>query len=215
MDFAYLKSVQERLDMVRRLTRQVRIPPGDRFKYAIQDLQHGGFVRLNGDVCFAIQGGRYDEWDEDYKEQKDYAAHEFRLLNMRTGKIVLLEWDEEDQTVSACASVDKLKWSQLTDEAGESVDEDDLETMGSGDGLKYNGKTFWYEDDWAAMYVPFDGRKNERAWVYEFEAEDGEMITVEEWGGGQKSSDYEIWHCLPIDPNAIEILALSTDQAPA
>jgi hypothetical protein len=87
--------------------------------------------------------------------------------------------------------------------------------MGSGDGLKYKGKTFWYEDDWAAIYVPFDGRKEEKAWVYEFESDDGEMITIEEWGGGQKSGDYEIWHCLPIDPNAIEIMALSADRAPA
>jgi hypothetical protein len=215
MDFAYLKSVQDRLDAVRRLTRQVRIRPGDRFKYSIKDLQHSGFVRLNGDVCHALQGGRYDEWDEDYGEQEEYTSHEFRLLNMRTGQIVLLEWDEEDQTVSACASVNKLKWSQLSDEAGETVDEDDLEEMGSGDGLKYNDKIFWYDDDWAAMYLPFDGRKNEKAWIYEFEADDGEMITIEEWGGGQKSSDYEIWHCLPIDPNAIEIIALSVDEAPA
>jgi hypothetical protein len=215
MDFAYLRSVEDRLDIVRRLTRQVRIRPGDRFKYSIKDLQHGGFVRLNGDVCHAVQGGRYDEWDEDYKGQKEYAAHEFRLLNLRTGQIVLLEWDEEDQSVSACASADKLKWSQLSDEAGETVDEDDLEEMGSGDGLKYKGKTFWYDDDWAAMYVPLDGRGTEKAWIYEFEADDGEMITIEEWGGGQKSSDYEIWHCLPLDPNAVEIIALSADRAPA
>jgi hypothetical protein len=161
-----------------------------------------------------MRGGRYDEWDENYKEQKEYSSHEFRLLNMRTGKVVLLEWDEQDQTVSACAGVNKLKWSQLSDEAGAAVDEDDLEEIGSGDGLKYNGKTYWYDDDWAAMYIPFGSGRSEKAWLYEFEADDGEMITIEEWGEGEKASDYEIWHCLSVDPNAIEIIALSGGQSP-
>jgi hypothetical protein len=209
MEFAYLKNVQERLDAIRTLTRENRVPPGDRFKYSIKDINPGGFVRLNNDVCYVMAGGRYDEWDEQYKKKQDYAAHEYRLRNMCTGQIILLEWDEEDQVVSACASVKKLKWSELADEAGEAIDEDDLEQMGSGDGIKYNGKDFWYDDDWAAKYVPSGKRNGEKAWIYEFEAKDGEMLTIEEWGGGQKAEDYEIWHCLSIDPDTIEVLAVS------
>jgi hypothetical protein len=215
VDFAFQKSVQERLDTIRLLTRDVRVPSSERFKYSIKDLKHLGFVRLNGDVCYAKQGGRYDEWDENYKVRKAYSAHEFRLLNLRTGRTVLLEWEEEDETISAVTSVNKLKWSDLTDEAGESIDEDDLEEMGSGDGIKYKGKVFWYDDDWAAMYAPFNKQTSERAWIYEFQADDGQMLTIEEWGGGEKSSDYEIWHCLSIDPNAIEIIASTVEQATA
>lgn len=209
MEFAYLKSVQERLDAIRTLTRENRVPPGDRFKYSVKDINPGGFVRLHNDVCHVMAGGRYDEWDEQYKKKKDYAAHEYRLRNMRSGQIILLEWDEEDQVVSACASVKKLKWPELADEAGEAIDEDDLEEMGSGDGIKYNGKDFWYDDDWAAKYVPSGKRSGEKAWIYEFEAEDGEMLTIEEWGGGQKAEDYEIWYCQPIDPDTIEVVAVS------
>ncbi|MBU1054387.1 MAG: DUF4178 domain-containing protein [Proteobacteria bacterium] len=215
MEFAYLKGVQDRLDVIRTLTRQSRIPANDRFKYSIKDIKPDGFVRLNGDICHVMKGGRYDEWDENYKAKKEYSSHEFRLLNLRTGQIVLLEWDEDDQIVSACTGVKKLKWSDLADEAGEKIDEDDLEEMGSDDGIKYNGKTYWYEDDWAAKYVPSGKRNSEKAWIYEFEADDKEMITIEEWGGGEKSDDYEIWHCLSIDPNSIEIIAITTKQSPA
>jgi hypothetical protein len=62
------------------------------------------------------------------------------------------------------------------------------------------------------MYIPFGSGGSEKAWLYEFEADGGEMITIEEWGEGEKSSDYEIWHCLSVDPNAIEIIALSGGQ---
>ncbi len=215
MDFAYLKGVQQRLDAIRTLTRASRVPFGDRFKYAIKDVQSGGFVRLHDDVCQVMVSGRYDEWDENYKKKKEYASHELRLLNMRTGQTVLMEWDEEDQTISACTSIQKLKWAELADEAGEVVDEDDLEEMGSGDGLKYIGKTFWYEDDWAAKYTQSGKSKSEKAWVYEFEADDGEMITIEEWGGGEKPDDYEIWYCRSIDPDTVEVLAVTAGQPAA
>jgi hypothetical protein len=212
MDFAYQKNVQERLDAIRTLTRQSRIPATDRFKYSVKVIEPGGFVRVDGDVCHVMKGGRYDEWDEDYTAKKEYASHEFRLLNMRTGQMILLEWDEEDENLSACVSEKKLKWSDLADEAGVKIDEDDLEEMGSGDGIKYDGKIFWYDDDWAAKYVPSGKRKSENAWVYEFEADDGEMITIEEWGDGEKSDDYEIWYCRSVDPNAMEIIALATEE---
>jgi len=210
MDFAYLKNVQERLDAIRALTRDARIPPADKFRYQIKDIQPGGFLRLTGDVCFVMQGGRYDEWNEAYTKKRDYAAHEVRLLNMRTGRIALLEWDEEDRIVSACVSEKKLKWSELADEAGEAIDEDDLEEMDSQDGIKYQGKTFWYDDDWAAKYIQAGKRKGEKAWIYEFEADDGEMLTIEEWSGGERADDYEIWYCKPIDPDSIEIISTGT-----
>lgn len=210
MEFAYLKSVQARLDAIRSLTRESRIPANDRFKYSIKDIKPNGFLRLHGDVCHVMKGGCYDEWNEDYTVKKEYSSHELRLLNLRTGQIVLLEWDEEDQTVSAYVSEKKLKWADLTDEAGEKIDEDDLEEMGAGDGIKYTGKTFWYEDDWAAKYVQSGNHKSEKAWVYEFETDNKEMITIEEWGGGEKSDDYEIWYCLPVDPDSIEIIAITT-----
>jgi hypothetical protein len=207
MDFAYQRSVQQRLDAIRTLTRQARVPAGQRFKYTIKDLRPGGFVRLHDDVCHVMAGGRYDEWDESYAKKQAYTSHEYRLKNMRTAQIVLLEWEEEDQVLRASASAKKLKWSELADEAGEAIDEDDLEEMGSGDGIKYRGKTFWYDDDWAAKYTAAGKKKGEKAWIYEFEADDGEMLTIEEWGGGEKADDYEIWHCLAVDPNAIEIIA--------
>jgi len=208
MEFAYLKNVQERLDAIRSLTRETRVTPDERFKYSIKDIKPGGFIRLKGDVCQVMIGGRYDEWDEKYKKKQNYSSHEFRLFNMHTGQIALLEWDEEDQVVSAGASVKKLKWSELTDEAGEAIDEDDLEEMASGDGIKYGKKTFWYDDDWAAKYTAAGKSKSEKAWIYEFETDDGEMLTIEEWGQGEKSDDYEIWYCLAIDPDSIEVLAI-------
>ena len=207
MDFAYEKNVQERIDAIRTLTRPSRIPNADRFKYSVKDMQPGGFVRVNGDICQVKSGGRYDEWDENYKKKQAYSSQEYRLLNMRTGKQMLFEWDEEDHVVSAAISEKKLAWSELTDEAGEEMDEDDLEEIGSGDGIKYNGKVFWYDDDWAAKYVSAGKRFGEKAWIYEFRAENGEMITIEEWGGGEKSDDYEIWHCRSLGPDSVEILA--------
>lgn len=215
MEFAYLKSVQERLDAIRALARDNRIPPDQRFNYSIKDIAPSGFVRLRGDVCHVMAGGRYDEWNEKYKKKLDYTSHEYRLRNLRTGQIVLLEWDEEDQVVSASVSLKKLKWSELADEAGAAIDEDDLEEMDSGDGIKYGGKVYWYDDDWAAKYVPAGKHNGEKAWIYEFEAEDGEMLTIEEWGGGEKGDDYEIWHCLPIDPDTIEVLAVSGAKEPS
>jgi hypothetical protein len=212
MEFAYLKSVQARLDAIRTLTRDNRIPPSKRFNYSIKDIAPGGFVRLDGDVCHVMAGGHYDEWDEKYRKKLGYTSHEYRLRNLRTGQIILLEWDEEDQVVSASVSTKKLKWAELADEAGEAIDEDDLEKMDSGDGIKYNGKDFWYDDDWAAKYVPAGKRNGEKAWIYEFEAKDGEMLTIEEWGGGEKADDYEIWHCLSVDPDTIEVLAASGEK---
>jgi hypothetical protein len=206
--FVSVKSLKTRFDAIRTLQQAHLIPETDRYRYSIKDLKVGGFIRVEGCVCFVTRHGRYDEYDESYKKKQGYSAHEFRLLNLENGEIINIEWEEDDE-LKVFISTEMLSFSDLCDELGEDIDEDDLDDIvGDEDCVVFDSMVFDYEEDWAAKYFPEGQSKAEKAYIYEFSGTDGIGITIEEWGDGEKQSDYEIWLTRRIDPDAIEIISL-------
>lgn len=207
-DFAFMKSLQERFSIVRALDPKQLIPPARRFQYSVKQLTVGSFFRLHDSTYYVRSIGTCQEYDEAYEKKQNYVMTEFRCLDLGSGDTVYMEWEEDDE-LETFVGLSRLTFKDLTDDQGEAVDEDDLDQIvDDNDTLLYQGKVYRYDDDWAAVYTPAGGKKTEKVYIYEFEAKDGTGLTVEEWGGGKKSSDYEIWISRKENADAFEILSL-------
>ncbi len=212
LDFAFQKLMEQRLTAIRSLPPDKLIAEKDRLGLSITDVKQGGFMRVNGQVKHVQQAGRYDEWNDKFtkKLSGDFACVEFRVLNIETGERENFEWEIDDGELSVSATIARLKFSDLTDDEGEGIDDDDLEQIEEEeDDIFYQGKKFECDSDecWSAKYYPQDSRTGEKVYMYEFEAKDGSMITIEEWVQGDEKYEYQIWLSEPINPDSIEVIA--------
>jgi len=206
LDFAFQKGFEERLRLIRGIEPGQVLDREIRMRRSVRDLTEGVQFRLNDRVYHVISLGTCQEYDEAYARPLDYVCTEFRCLDLISGATAYFEW-EEDDALLVYASERKLSFTDLADDAGKAVDEDDLEQIvDEEDSLFLDGRQFHYDDDWAAMYTRSGRQAGEKAYVYEFEADDGACLTIEEWNEGKKSSDYELWLCRKVDADAFEIL---------
>lgn len=212
LDFAFQKSMEKRLAAIRSLPPDKLIPEKDRLGLSITDVKQGGFMRVNGQVKHVQQAGRYDEWNDKFtkKLSGDFTCVELRVLNIETGERENFEWEIDDGELSVSATIARLKFSDLTDDEGEGIDDDDLEQIEEEeDDIFYQGKKFECDSDecWSAKYYPLGSRTGEKVYMYEFEAKDGSMITIEEWVQGDEKYEYQIWLSEPINPDSIEVIS--------
>ena len=180
---------RKRLEVIRSMPQP--IPPNDRFKHSIKDVKVGGFIWVV-DKVFSITEQYL------YKDNGDQWV-EFKLYSCSDGKTFYLEWDEDDEiTVSLTTEIVKFKDLK--------IDEDDLEEMDEEEEgeIKFRGKTYSYDDSYKATFYRDQGAKGESLYIYEFETEDDEFLTIEEWDG----EDYEAFTGSVIPPGEIEVLAL-------
>ncbi|MCP3875937.1 MAG: DUF4178 domain-containing protein [Desulfobacteraceae bacterium] len=205
LDIATQKSFQERFNAIRTLGKEQLVSGPDKSQLTIKDAGNLSFFEYLGNTFFIKSLNKYEETSDDYKTKKGYFINELTCLCLETGKTSNFEWEFDDE-LEVSMTIERLSFRNLKDDAGEQIDEDDLDQIADDkDVIVINGEKFWYEDDWASVYYRED--KEEKVYMYEFENESHtKFLTIEEWAGSGKD-EYQIYTSSPVDPNNIGIIS--------
>ena len=205
LDIATQKSFKERFTAIRSLKKTQLVSLSQRMSLTIKDVGLHSFFEYLGNTWFITDFNKYEETSDDFKRKKGYFIYELTCLCLETGKTVYFEWEFDDE-LEIYMTLERLSFRNLKDDAGESIDEDDLDQIADDkDVIIINEEKFWYEDDWASIY--YRGSKEEKVYMYEFENENHtKFLTIEEWSGSGKD-EYQIYTSSPVDPNAISIIS--------
>ena len=211
LDIAIQKSFKERFTAIRSLKKTQLVSLSQRLSLAIKDVGLHSFFEYLGNNWFITDFNKYEETSDDFKSKKGYFIYELTCLCLETGKTVNFEWEFDDE-LEISMTLDRLSFRNLKDDAGESIDGDDLDQIADDkDSIIINSEKFWYEDDWASVYYRGSqnepGEPGENVYMYEFENENHtKFLTIEEWSGSGKD-EYQIYTSSPVDPNAISIIS--------
>lgn len=208
---ADLRRFDRQFEAIRALAPERARSAAERGGRWIVELGAGGFLRCNGRTYRVEGSAEYHETDEKrYEDRIGEPWTEFALIEIETGETCYVEW-EQDDVLDIYLTRRQIRFRDLADESGAAIDEDDLDpATESEDSFFLDGREFAYEDDYAAIYSR--GGKDEPVYFYEFRADDGTVLTVEEWIGRPASdnADYQIWLSERLEPDAVEIIALGS-----
>lgn len=206
LDAATQKSFQERFSAIRTLDAKNLVPDAEQASLSIRDIGKSGFFTYFGNTYCVRDLATYEETSEDFKKRKGYIITELTCLCLETGQTVNFEWEYDDE-LEVSQTLERLHFRNLKDDAGQGIDEDDLDQIvDDNDVIVLNGENFWYEDDWAALYQR--GSKEEKVYMYEFENEShSKFLTVEEWDSGSGKESYQIYTSLPVEPMNVTIIS--------
>ncbi|MCP4673753.1 MAG: DUF4178 domain-containing protein [Desulfobacula sp.] len=204
-DIATQKSFQERFTAIRNLKKEQLVSKAEKLSLTLKDAGKNSFFEYLGKTWFTKDFNKYEETSDDFKSRKGYFIYELTCLCLETGQTANFEWEFDDE-LEIFMTLERLSFRNLQDDAGEAIDEDDLDQIvDDKDVIVINGEKFWYEDDWASIY--YRGSKEEKVYMYEFENESNtKYLTIEEWSGSGKD-EYQIYTSSPIDPNSISIIS--------
>ena len=205
IDTAVKKSFDQRFSLIRTIEKDKLIPESDRVSLTVMDAEKGSFFTCFGDTYYVKEKNRYQEMSEDFTTSQDYFTNELNCLCLETGHVGHFEWEFDDE-LEVSITLERTSFKYIKDEEGKSVDEDDLDQIAKDqDAIVYAGQKFWYEDDWAALYIR-DG-KEEKVYMYEFENEGGSLsLTIEEWTGSGRD-EYKIYLSKSVEPEQITIMS--------
>jgi Domain of unknown function (DUF4178) len=205
IDTAVKKSFDQRFSLVRTLGKDQLILESDQSSLTLMDAEKGCFFTCFGDTYFVKEKNRYQEMSEDFTTRQDYFTTELTCLCIETGHIGHFEWEFDDE-LKVTITLEQTSFKYIKNEEGQSVDEDDLDQIAKDkDAIVYAGQKFWYEDDWAALYLK-EG-KEEKVYMYEFENEGGSLsLTIEEWTGSGRDQ-YKIYLSKSVEPDQITIMS--------
>jgi len=205
LDTATQKSFQERFAAIRTLEKNQLVSGQEKISLNIKDVGSHSFFEYLGSTYFIKSLNKYEETSDDFKNKKGYFITELTCLCLESGQIFNFEWEFDDE-LEVSMTLEHLSFRNLKDDAGESIDEDDLDQIADDkDVIVINNEKFWYEDDWASVY--YKGDKEEKVYMYEFENENHtRFLTIEEWSGSGKD-EYQIYTSSPVDPNSISIIS--------
>lgn len=205
LDTATQKSYQERLSAIRTLEKEALVSGQEQIQMSIKNVGKNSFFEYLGNTYFVKEANKYEETSDDFKTKKGYFIHELTCLCLETGETANFEWEFDDE-LEVSLTLERLAFRNLKDDAGENIDEDDLDQIADDkDAIVINNEKFWYEDDWASVF--YRGEKQENVYMYEFENESQtKFLTIEEWAGSGKD-EYQIYTSSPVDPNNISIIS--------
>ncbi len=173
------------------------IPPSARYRYSIEDVKQGGYLRTAGQTLQVVTISKY-------VEKGDSGWHELELYSLSNGDTVYLEWEKDDEIeISLNQPAISLREIGKTTEEIEKMSEED---EGS---IQYGGRTYHYDDDYPATYVRGGTGQGEPVYTYDFETPDERWcLSVEEWGDEKAGYEYEVYVSEYLEADAIEVLAL-------
>ncbi len=205
LDPASSKSFQERFDAIRSLNPDNIVDKKEKNSLTIMDINEHAFFTFNNKTFFVKKICPYKEASEDFSKKLDYTVTELNCLCLETGDNVNFEWEYDDE-LEISFSTQRLSFKNLTDEAGEAIDSDDLDQIvDDSDLVMFEKEKFWYEDDWPAFYICKE--KEEAVYMYEFEnSNHTKFITIEEWGTNLKRQEYQLFLSKPANPKDITVL---------
>ncbi len=205
IDIATQKSFKERFTAIRSLKKKQLVSTAQKTSLTLKDVGQDSFFEYLDNTYFITDLNKYEETSDDFKSKKGYFIYELSCLCFETGKTINFEWEFDDE-LEISMTLERLSFRNLKDDAGESIDEDDLDQIADDkDVILINGEKFWYEDDWASIY--YRGSREEKVYMYEFENENHtKFLTIEEWSGSGKD-EYQIYTSSPVIPNNISIIS--------
>ena len=205
LDIATQKSFQERFSAIRTLKKENLVTEQKQALLSIKDADGQSFFEYLGNTYFVKDLNKYEETSDDFKSKKGYFIYELTCLCLETGQTIHFEWEFDDE-LEVSMTLERFSFRNLKDDAGESIDEDDLDQIADDkDVVVINGEKFWYDDDWASVY--YRGTKQEKVYMYEFENEvQTKFLTIEEWSGSGKD-EYQIYTSSPVNPDSINIIS--------
>lgn len=167
----------------------------ERFIKPIEELKKGSFIKIYGELFLIEDEYQYKVSDDVWKE--------FQLFEIKTGNIKYLEV-EKDDVISLCLTTKEIKRRNFP------VSMDDVENMSEeGEGeIKFEGITYFYEDDYRAKFSRNGSHRREEVYLYEFESDNREYLTIEEWQESNGGYSYEIFLSKDLNLSALEILSI-------
>lgn len=211
---ATMAAHRARLDRIRSIDASRVVPERMRHRHTIKDVLKGGVIRLEGATYVVAGISTYVETNESFSKERDSKWYELRLIDLATGEVVWVEWEEDDELVIS-RTARSLSFRDLSDDGGVNIDEDDLDQIvDDKDSVYLGGREYEYEDDYAARYLRNgEGRdvKGDKVYFYDFISGAGEMLTIEEWKDGKDDYSYELFLSRQIAANSITIIALGTE----
>lgn len=139
-------------------------------KSEIETATHGDFIMIDLDTSglYKIE----DVYTYQYKKEEPW--NEFKLVNVLTGKVKYVEY-EIDDVVSIYETTAELKLRNIN------LKKSDLEELiDEEESIRYNGVEYHYDDDYEVIATSTSGL-NEKVYLYEFEADNGDCLTIENW----------------------------------
>lgn len=206
LDAATQRSFDERFQAIRSLNQKDLISKTNQTALTIMDTAAGDFFDLQGKTYFIKDINKYEETSDDFSKKKGYFIHELTCLELETGSTVNFEWEHDDE-LEVAQTLERLSFRNLKDDGGQAIDEDDLDQIADDkDAILFNNEKFWYEDDWAALYLK--AGKEDKVYMYEFENESHtKFLTIEEWDSGSGKESYQIYTSQPVNPGNIVIVS--------
>jgi len=206
LDTATMKSYQERFACIRKLDPDHLVGESESNTLSMMDLKAGSFFTYFSKTYYVKELSKYQECSDDFKKKKEYFIHELTCLCLESGEAVNFEW-EYDDALEISQTDERIAFRNLKDDEGQNIDEDDLDQIADDkDAVVFGQEKFWYEDDWASIYLR--GNKEENVYMYEFENEGGsKFLSIEEWDSGSGKESYQIYTSLPVEPGNISVLS--------
>ena len=191
MDATTQKMIDDQLNSIRQMP--AVMSKEERQGKDIKSVYAGGYIEIDDVVYFV-------EDRSSYKEKK-WQWYELKLVSLLDGKIMFLEWEQDDTLELAMWNGDKIKFDDL---GIIKTDLDRFDDTEKGQ-LTYAGELYVYdESDEAIWYQGMTG-KGIKSYYYDFcQKNSTKLISVEKWEDGS----YEVSVGYKVSPNRVEILVL-------
>ena len=203
------RQIERQLALIRSIDPESIIAPDKRYRYSIKDLKTGGVYRLADHTYLVKEIGIYTETDEAFQKELDWTGHELKVACLETGTTHNLEWEEDDE-IDVSLTLAEIKFHELKYDDGKPIapDSDDLdEIVEKNWEIIHGDKSYFPEDDYAARFVRNGGNKKENVYFYEFEAEDGDQLTIEVWVQENGKEEFQVFLSKSVPPDDIEVIA--------
>ena len=174
----------------------VPIPAGERYRYSIERVGIGGYIRFEGKTYRVTGMNAY--------ERQGVRWPELILYRLDDGETKYLEWEKEDE-VSVYVSRETLSFGQVGIR-----DRGHLWKMSQSEegSARHGGTTFRYHEDSAVLFLR-DGKGPGKPFhQYLFASPDRKaFLGVEEWGSESQGFEHNVILSGYLDPKSIEVLA--------
>lgn len=207
------RQMQKQFAHIRAIDPGSIIAPESRYQYDVKSLGVGGTFRLDRQTYLVLEMGTYRETDDQFQKTLHWTGHEFKTVCLETGAFHNLEWEEDDE-IQVSVTAREIRFSALHYDDGESLarDSDDLDEIAEKRWeVVCEGKTYDYEDDFAAQYLRNGVRKPENVYFYEFEARDGDQLSIEVWTSEGGREEFQVYLSRPVAPEEIEVIVAGVD----
>jgi len=186
-----------KMDMARMfdILREMKIVPLDeRHKLSLLNLKKGSFIQMGDNTLFIEDIYTYRDKKESWTE--------FKMVNVETLEVSFMEVEEDDSIIVTLTEKEiPMRNLPHTDDIEDMSEDEEGEIV-------IDGETYYYDDDYKAKFSREGSNKEEKVYFYDFKADNGKLLTIEEWGNKEDGWEYQAFISSEIHESSIEIMSL-------